>query len=213
MNFKKQWLIVTAHPDDLEAGCGGLVSKIISNGGSVTNLILVKPSAEHNPNRNKQTVKEELENSKKVLQFKTIIYDTPLHDNGRPNLQLTNNLISFAESCVGDHDILISHWKEDHHQDHRVCFDVARSIARKNFEQFWCMDEPPYNLHYKNFICNQYIDITNFADKKKKALESYPSYFKETDIDTILNYNKYRGSFLGDDKLAETFQIMYNKDL
>ena len=213
MNFKKQWLIVTAHPDDLEAGCGGLVSKIMSNGGSVTNLILVKPSAEHNPNRNKQTVKEELENSKKVLQFKTIIYDTPLHDNGRPNLQLTNNLISFAESCVGDHDILISHWKEDHHQDHRVCFDVARSIARKNFEQFWCMDEPPYNLHYKNFICNQYIDITNFADKKKKALESYPSYFKETDIDTILNYNKYRGSFLGDDKLAETFQIMYNKDL
>jgi len=213
MNFKKQWLIVTAHPDDLEAGCGGLVSKIIANGGSVTNLILVKPSAEHNPNRNKQTVKEELENSKKVLQFKTIIYDTPLHDNGRPNLQLTNNLISFAESCVGDHDILISHWKEDHHQDHRVCFDVARSIARKNFEQFWCMDEPPYNLHYKNFICNQYIDITNFADKKKKALESYPSYFKETDIDTILNYNKYRGSFLGDDKLAETFQIMYNKDL
>ena len=169
MNFKKKWLIVTAHPDDLEAGCGGLVSKIMSNGGSVTNLILVKPSAEHNPNRNKQTVKEELENSKKVLQFKTIIYDTPLHDNGRPNLQLTNNLISFAESCVGDHDILISHWKEDHHQDHRVCFDVARSIARKNFEQFWCMDEPPYNLHYKNFICNQYIDITNFADKKKKA--------------------------------------------
>ena len=213
MNFKKKWLIVTAHPDDLEAGCGGLVSKIMSNGGSVTNLILVKPSAEHNPNRNKQTVKEELETSKKVLQFKTIIYDTPLHDNGRPNLQLTNNLISFAESCVGDHDILISHWKEDHHQDHRVCFDVARSIARKNFEQFWCMDEPPYNLHYKNFICNQYIDITNFADKKKKALESYPSYFKETDIDTILNYNKYRGSFLGDDKLAETFQIMYNKDL
>ena len=213
MNFKKKWLIVTAHPDDLEAGCGGLVSKIMSNGGSVTNLILVKPSAEHNPNRNKQTVKEELENSKKVLQFKTIIYDTPLHDNGRPNLQLTNNLISFAESCVGDHDILISHWKEDHHQDHRVCFDVARSIARKNFEQFWCMDEPPYNLHYKNFSCNQYIDITNFADKKKKALESYPSYFKETDIDTILNYNKYRGSFLGDDKLAETFQIMYNKDL
>ena len=204
---------IGAHPDDLEAGCGGLVSKIIANGGSVTNLILVKPSAEHNPNRNKQTVKEELENSKKVLQFKTIIYDTPLHDNGRPNLQLTNNLISFAESCVGDHDILISHWKEDHHQDHRVCFDVARSIARKNFEQFWCMDEPPYNLHYKNFICNQYIDITNFADKKKKALESYPSYFKETDIDTILNYNKYRGSFLGDDKLAETFQIMYNKDL
>jgi LmbE family N-acetylglucosaminyl deacetylase len=213
MNYKKKFLILTAHPDDLEIGCGGLVAKVVANGGSVTNLILVKPSAEHNPSRNEQIVKNELEKSKKVLQFKTIIYDTPLHDNGRPDLQITNNLVSFAESCIGDHDILITHWKEDYHQDHRVCFDVAHSIARKNFEQFWCMDEPPYNLHYKNFNCNQYIDITNFADKKRKALESYASYFKDNDIEAILNYNKYRGSFLGDDKLAETFQIMYNKEL
>lgn len=213
MNYKKKFLILTAHPDDLEIGCGGLVAKVVANGGSVTNLILVKPSAEHNPSRNEQIVKNELEKSKKVLQFKTIIYDTPLHDNGRPDLQITNNLVSFAESCIGDHDILITHWKEDYHQDHRVCFAVAHSIARKNFEQFWCMDEPPYNLHYKNFNCNQYIDITNFADKKRKALESYASYFKDNDIEAILNYNKYRGSFLGDDKLAETFQIMYNKEL
>ena len=47
-----------------------------------------------------------------------MIYDTPLHENGRPNLQLTNNLITYAESIAKGHDILISHWKEDHHQDH-----------------------------------------------------------------------------------------------
>jgi len=211
--FKKKFLVITAHPDDLEMGCGGLVARVIKEGGSVTNLILVKPSAEHNPNRDEQTVQEELENSKKILRFDTIVYDTPLHKNGRPNLQLTNNLVSFAESCIDEHDILISHWKEDHHQDHRVCYDVARSISRKHFEQFWCMDEPPYNLHYKGFDCNQYIDITDFIDKKQSALESYDSYFKYYNIDTILNYNRYRGSFLGEGKVAETFQIMYNKNI
>jgi len=41
--FDKKFLIITAHPDDLEMGCGGLVAKINNNGGSVTNLILVKP--------------------------------------------------------------------------------------------------------------------------------------------------------------------------
>jgi len=209
--YQKKFLIITAHPDDMEMGCGGLVAKIVANGGSVTNLILVKPSAEHHPNRDEPTVQEELENSKNILEFETIVYDTPLHKNGRPDLQLTNNLISFAESCIEDHDILISHWKEDHHQDHRVCYNVARSIARKHFQQFWCMDEPPYNLHYKNFNCNQYIDITNFVDKKQNALESYETYFKYNDVETILNYNKYRGSFLGAGKVAETFQIMYNK--
>ena len=211
--YRKKYFIITAHPDDLEMGCGGLVAKIIANGGSVTNLILVKPSAEHNPVRNSKKVKEELKNSKKVLQFETVIYDTPLHKNGRPNLQLTNNLITFAESCIDDHQVLITHWKEDHHQDHRVCYDVGRSIARKHFDQFWCMDEPLYNLHYKNFSCNQYIDSTNFIDKKRKALECYKSYFNDSDIETILNYNKYRGNFLGEGFIAETFQIMYNKEL
>ena len=113
----------------------------------------------HNANRDENIVKSELEKSKSVLNFNTVIYDTQLHDNGRPNLTLSNNLISYAESCIADNNILISHWREDHHQDHRVCYDVARSIARKNFEQFWCMDEPPYNLHYKNFQCNLYVDI------------------------------------------------------
>ena len=211
--FQKKFLIITAHPDDMETGCGGLVSRVIKEGGTVTNLILVKPSAEHHDKRDESIVKNELEKSKSVLKVNTLIYDTPLHDNGRPNLTLTNNLISYAESCIEDHDILISHWREDYHQDHRVCYDVARSISRKHFEQFWCMDEPPYNLHYKNFDCNQYIDITDYTEQKKKLLESYKTYFNNDSIDTIMNYNKYRGSFLGAGRVAETFQIMYNKNI
>jgi len=209
--LSKKFLIITAHPDDLEMGCGGLVAKINQHGGSVTNLILVRPSAEHKPNRDKQTVQDELQKSKSILNFDTVIYDTPLHDNGRPDLTLTNNLVSYAESCIDGHSILISHWREDHHQDHRVCYDLARSISRKHFDQFWCIDEPPYNLHYKQFDCNHYVDITAHVDKKRKALESYATYFNKISIETIINYNKYRGSFLGENKIAETFHLMYNK--
>ena len=209
--YEKNFLIITAHPDDLEMACGGLVAKIKENGGTVTNLILVKPSAEVKQNRNVDIVTQELQQSEKILGFKSIVYDTPLHANGRPNLTMTNNLVTYAESIAHGQDILVSHWKEDHHKDHKVCYDVARSIARKNFEQFWCMDEPPYNLHYKNFNCNQYVDITDYVDIKKSALKSYATYFDAEDISTIIDYNKYRGSFLGAGKVAETFQIMYNK--
>ena len=137
MIYNKKWLIITAHPDDLEAGCGGLVSKVIANGGSVKNLILVKPSVEENKRRNKQIVESELQQSISVLKHQTVMYDTPLHDNGRPNLELTNNLVSWAESQTEDSEILVSHWREDYHQDHRVCYNVAQSISRKNFLQFW----------------------------------------------------------------------------
>ena len=209
--FAKKFLIITAHPDDLEMSCGGLVARVKANGGSVTNLVLVRPSAETNLKRDEESVRQELEKSKSLLNFDTVVYDTPLHDNGRPNLTLTNNLVTFAESVAKGHDILISHWKEDHHQDHRVCYDVARSISRKHFEQFWCMDEPPYNLHYKKFDCNHYVDITDCVEQKRKALQSYASYFNNVSIETIINYNKYRGSFLGENKIAETFHLMYNK--
>ena len=209
--FNKKFLFVTAHPDDLEMGAGGLVAKIKKSGGTATNLLLVQPSEENNEKRNKEVVIKEFAKSKNILNFDAVVYDTPLHDNGRPYLQLTNNLIAFTESVARGHDIIVSHWKEDHHQDHRVCYDVARSVARKNFEQFWCMDQPPYNLHYKKFDCNLYVDISEEIDTKRQALESYDSYFTKNQIDNIINYNKYRGSFLGDDKFAETYKIIYNK--
>ena len=212
MIFNKKFFIITAHPDDLEVGCGGLVQKIKDNGGSVTNLIMVKPSAEHNTNRNKEIVKNEFEESKRILGFDSVIYDTPLHDNGRPNLAISNNIVSFVESVAQGHNILVSHWREDYHQDHRVCFDIAMSVSRKNFEQFWCMDQTPYNLHYKNYSCNRYVDITKYRENKIKSLQAYSSYFNNQSIETIINYNKYRGSFLGDNKLAETFNVIYNKD-
>ena len=49
--YQKKFLIITAHPDDMEMGCGGLVAKINDNEGMVTNLLLVKPSKENNINR------------------------------------------------------------------------------------------------------------------------------------------------------------------
>ena len=77
--FQKSYLIITAHPDDMEMGCGGLVARVIKEGGTVTNLILVKPSAEHNDKRDESIVKIELEKSKSVLKVNTLIYLSLIH--------------------------------------------------------------------------------------------------------------------------------------
>jgi hypothetical protein len=73
------------------------------------------------------------------------------------------------------------------------------------------MDQVPYNLHYSEFKTNLYVDITEFVDIKRKALECYNSYFSKEKIDQILNYNRYRGSFIGENKIAETYSIQYQK--
>ena len=95
---------------------------------------MIKPSAEINKNRNETIVKSELENSQKVLKHTVEFYNTPLHNNGRPNLTLNNNLITAVEGISKDYDVLISHWREDSHQEHRICYELAQSLARKSFK-------------------------------------------------------------------------------
>jgi len=209
--YQRKFFILTAHPDDAESACGGLISKIIQNGGTVTNCVMVRPSAEINKNRNESIVKIELENSQKILKHTIEFYNTPLHSNGRPNLVLNNNLVTAVERIAKEYDVLISHWKEDSHQEHRICYELAQSLARKSFKEFWCMDQPPYNLHYNTFKVNLYIDVTEHIEQKQQALKCYQSYFSEQDIKQIINYNRYRGSFLGENKIAETFSIQYQK--
>lgn len=209
--YKRKFFILSAHPDDAESACGGLISKIIEKGGAITNCIMVRPSAEVNKNRNETIVKSELENSQKILQHTIEFYNTPLHSNGRPNLILNNNLITAVEAISRNYDVLISHWREDSHQEHRICYELAQSLARKNFREFWCMDQTPYNLQYNNFKANLYVDITDHIEKKQKALQCYRSYFTNESIEQIMNYNRYRGSFLGENRIAETFSIQYQK--
>jgi N-acetylglucosamine malate deacetylase 1 len=211
MNFHKKFLIITAHPDDAELGCAGLIQKIKYSGGTVTNLIMVQPSKEINTARSKEIVEKELKKSKELLEFDVDIHQTKLHDNGRPNLVLDNNLITELEDRYTNFDVIISHWHEDYHQDHKTCYDIARILSRKNFQEFWCMDLPFYNLYYKQFQCNLYVDITDYVDNKIKALGCYDSYFDHDKIENAIRYNKYKGSIIGKNKTAETFSIMHKK--
>ena len=141
IDFTQKFLILTAHPDDLEMSCAGTVKKIHAKGGSVTNLIMVRPNVDVRPNRSKDKVLDELKNSSKILGQKVDIHDTQIFENGRPNLQLTNNLITKLENKFKNFDVIISHWHEDYHQDHKTCFNIAQILARKNFKQFLCFDQ------------------------------------------------------------------------
>ena len=70
---------------------------------------------------------------------------------------------------------------------HFTCSRRNATVLRKHFEQFWCMDEPPYNLHYKNFDCNHYVDITDCVNQKRKAYIATVIFYNEEALITIKN--------------------------
>jgi LmbE family N-acetylglucosaminyl deacetylase len=100
-------------------------------------------------------------------------------------------------------------WGILHYDPENLFERFKKNIDRKSFKEFWCMDQTPYNLHYNNFKANLYVDITEHLEQKQQALRCYKSYFSEQNIEQIINYNRYRGSFLGENKIAETFSIQY----
>lgn len=211
IDYNSRYLIITAHPDDLEMSCAGTIRKILSNGGTVTNWIMVKPMADTRTNRPQKKVMQELNESSRILGQVVDVYDNESYHNGRPKLQLNPNIITELEDKAKGFDVIMSHWHEDYHQDHKVCFDIAQILSRKNFKQFLCFDQPIYNRFYKTFKKNVYVDISDHIETKISALRCYDSYFNDSDIDSIISYNRYNGSFIGNDKFAETFNLIYSK--
>ncbi len=183
-------LVLSAHPDDLELSCGGTISKITSNGGIVDNFILC-PYQDH---------KKYLPETSKILGFNPILNEV----KERPKLD--HNLIGSIESQldISSYDLLITHWKEDWHQDHRICHEVANSLRRKQPLEVWYMNSFPYCQKYSTFEANVFSDISLYVDKKRKAIEVYKNVNPRW-VNDVESMSRFRGSFINKQH-AEVFK-------
>jgi len=193
-NKIKKILAITAHPDDLELSFGGSVHKWFNQGCIIDNLIM----CHHQPH------KQYLPKTSAILGFAPYYY--PLDDvNMRP--VLTNDMIERIESFlnISEYDLLITHWKEDWHQDHRMCYNIGNTLRRKQPLDVWYFDAFPYNQKYKSFETNVYVDISNNMESKVKAIREYKNVPSDYYL-RIQAYNAYRGSFINK-QYAECFKV------
>ena len=81
-------------------------------------------------------------------------------------------------------DVVFTHWPIDSHRDHRVCsilvFDAWR-LSGKNFDLYYY--EAETGMQSKNFIPEEYVDITPVAEQKHQAVLCH----KSQDPEEILN--------------------------
>ena len=184
-------LVLSAHPDDLEISCGGTVAKIVDQGGVVDNFILC-PYQDH---------KKHLPETSKILGFNVILNEV----KQRPKLD--HNLIGSIENQLDmpSYDLLITHWKEDWHQDHRICHDVGNTLRRKQPLEVWYMNAFPYCQKYSTFEANVYSDISSYVDKKREAVGVYKNINSSWNSD-IEAMSKFRGTFINVEH-AEVFKL------
>ena len=196
-------LVITAHADDLELAMGGTVKKMKDKGDIVDNVIMFD-----NGNRD-----EAIEKSTVSLGHKAIFFPRELYETDRPIIDanlvrefedwLENNKVS---ATLKEYDLIVTHWKEDWHQDHRMCYDLVQSLKRNQPIGVMYMDTFPYNQKYTTFEANVWFDITVQMPAKLGAIEAFQDHIGKGWNERIKAYNFYRGSFIKT-RFAEVFKL------
>lgn len=190
-------LVVGAHPDDFEIGCGGTVAKHLSLGDRVYGMIMTNgENGSHTPD------KSECSRSLEVLGLKDVIFgnfqDGFLRDD--------HTTVSFIEGYINNFGVnrVYTHSPNDRHQDHRSCSFAVSSAARKKPEilLFQGPSTTSFEPHYFIELLKEELE------KKLAAIKCYESQIKKGTVrpELIENMAVLHGSTCNKD-YAEAFAI------
>jgi LmbE family N-acetylglucosaminyl deacetylase len=199
---KMNILAIGSHPDDIEFGCGGALTKFAAKGHQVYLLVMTRGGMGALP---KVRAKEQAD-AKLILGAQQVFWggyrDTYLvADKG---------MIGKIEKVIAGVKpaFIFCHYPDDTHQDHRNLCQATVSATRyvKNVLFY----EGPTT---QNFSPQVFIDISDTLEKKVRALQAHRSQIKKTNIEDLtiveLAYSSanFRG-IQGRVKYAEAFHSL-----
>ena len=169
-------LVVAAHHDDLELGCGGTIARLVAEGHSVTSLVMTH-SGYSSPDgvriRDRQAAKDEAIAASKTLGYDLVCldedtFDIPVNDS---NICKILELVDKLQI-----DTLFTHWHGDTHPPHqrvnRMAIHVSRRVPRVfGFAVNWY-------LGTESFSPTTFVSIADeYWDRKMEALRCYEGEF------------------------------------
>ena len=202
----KKALIIGAHPDDPETGCGGTMVMLRKAGWDVVSVYMTKGEA---------GIKGKSHEESAAIRTKEAIEACKVMDV-RPIF-----LSQIDGSCIVDADrykemkdvidaekpdIVFTHWPMDSHADHRTCYTLVFDAWRRlgyNFELYFF--EVMTGVQSQLFNPTDWVDITPAAETKREATFCHKSQTPEDWYDESHGMmEKFRGMEFRCDR-AEAF--------
>jgi len=202
---KLKIVVVGAHPDDPESGCGGTMARYASLGHEVVALYLTRGEtgiAGKGPQETAAIRTREAEKACKILGARPLFAGQV---NGSTEVNRARYEQFYAILAPEEPDIVFAHWPIDTHPDHRVASLLAYQAwhtAKKKFQLYYF--EVMSGAQSENFAPTTYIDITSVGDKKREACYAHQSQ----DPDSFWVYHDAMQKFRGFEcraKQAEAF--------
>lgn len=196
---KRTAVIVGAHPDDPESVFGGTMLALKAAGWNVVSIYMTKGEAGIPGKSHDEAAairKVEAENACKVLGVKAVFL-TQIDGSSEINKE---RYVEMREAIAAENpDIVFTHWPIDSHADHRVCASLVYDAWRRlgyTFELYY--GEAMTGMQSQSFFPTDYVDISDYAAKKREACFCHVSQDPEGWVDDWHgNMAKFRGREIG----------------
>ena len=220
--MNKKILVIASHPDDETLGMGGTILKHTSKENIVHVLVITDGSSSQYKNYEKmiKRKKDEAKKSMNILGVKKIEFNTlpDMKLDMIPQIEI-NKVI---EKKIKDFkpDIVYTHHGGDINKDHRIVFEstmvALRPKPNQKVNEIYTYETPSSTewgiYDEKNiFKSNVFEDISNFVERKIKAVKSYKTELREyphpRSPEAIKAYDKRNGITVGKE-FVERFYLI-----
>ena len=196
----KTILAIGPHPDDIELGCFGTMSRFMKSGDNVNFLILTKGEG--------GTIEGDriLESKESAGLIGVNLFIEKLPDRFISEGPETISVIEKYVEMLKPHSVFIPSGN-DTHQDHRSTFNACM-VACRPVKEIYAYETPSTS---RNFTPNYFVDITDFIDIKIKAVKIHNSqggkgYMADRAVRGLAEYRAF--DILLNDKYVEGFDII-----
>ena len=193
-------LAMGAHPDDIEFGCAGALTKYRQQGHRIFMLVLTCGECKGDPDIRKA---EQLE-SARIMGAEEVFF------GGYSDTELTcdRGLITFIEGVARkvEPDFGFVQYPDDTHQDHRALSQAAIPASRSIIRNVLYYE----GLSSQNFSPSVYVDIGDVLETKLACLEAHKSqvmntYIQDMSIVDVARSSAHFRGIQGRVKNAESF--------
>lgn len=203
--IKMTVVVVGAHPDDPETGCGGTMLRYADAGHDVVALYLTRGEAgiENKSHAEAAAIRTaEVGKACEVLRARPVFAGQV---DGSTEIS-TDRYAAFAKILLDlKPDVVFAHWPVDTHRDHRIASLLAYDAWLSNEKKFaFYYFEVMSGSQTQNFAPTDYVDITAVEDRKRAALYAHTSQGPEEMYEFHSAMSRFRGLERGV-KHAEAF--------
>lgn len=209
LNMPQKMLVLSPHTDDAELGCGGSLSKFISQGHEILWVCFSTAEESLPPDFPPNALKKEFEEVLSYLGLdkkNSLIMDYKVRKLSEVRQEVLENLVNIRKSFIPD--IVIGPSLNDFHQDHGV---VAQEMIRafKTSCSILCYELPWNHVEFKTqfFVKLNETQIEsklNMLECYKTQLVAKRNYFTK---EFIKGLARVRGAQINHD-FAEAFEVV-----